>query len=194
MLEVTITLNPRGGGPRVGVITITNDETGTEAIGNYDVVLDGPSGETRARVEGFARARGHIQLLGAALDAIRATLNPAPFRIAIGPGDTALALMASRFSMPKLRQSVGRRMRPPLRGSPRCWICGQPFDQFVVFVDPRIGVFGSLCVQIACHGDGDKIEIPLQDLAWNKTRLFFHLAELEALGYIPDGDVLALTR
>jgi len=69
MLEVTVRLNPRGGGPRVAVITITNDETGTEAIGNYDVVVDAVP-PRRARLEGFRRARGHVALLHAALGAV----------------------------------------------------------------------------------------------------------------------------
>lgn len=77
MLEVTLTLNPRGGGPRVATIQITNDGTGTKEIGHYDVELDGAEGVQRARIEGFDRSKGHLALTCEVLKVLQ-NIRPAP--------------------------------------------------------------------------------------------------------------------
>lgn len=67
MIRVTVELVPKGDeskASRLSVMTIENDGTGTEAVGNYDVAIrswPAPPGQggggvqARGRVEGFAR-------------------------------------------------------------------------------------------------------------------------------------------
>lgn len=66
MLRVTVELLPAGGEPAkvLHTVTITNDETGSMAVGNYALELDG---KETARLERYPRKLGALRLAQRAL-------------------------------------------------------------------------------------------------------------------------------
>ncbi len=65
MLEVEIRLNRHGRGEHVETLctmTIANDGTGGQDIGNYDVIISDPNGRAfrKGRVEDWPRRQYHV--------------------------------------------------------------------------------------------------------------------------------------
>lgn len=85
MMRVILEIIPKGDESRkfvAGVLTVTNDASGTKEVGNYDLSISGPVQDEpghalnnehweRGRLEGFARKRGWWSCVKEALGKLR---------------------------------------------------------------------------------------------------------------------------